>query len=72
MPTYSAHALRRMQERTITEDEVTTALRRQSGSPAAGDNGNIVRFGHSGSRILKIVLSADEQTVVSVMAVGEE
>lgn len=72
MPSYSAHARRRMKERTITEEEVTTALNRQSGPPAPGDNGNIVRFGRCGSRILKIVLSADEQTVVSVMPVGEE
>jgi len=72
MPSYSAHARKRMKERNITEDEVNTALKRQSGPPAPGDNGNIVRFGHCGSRILKIVLSADEQTVVSVMTVGEE
>jgi len=72
MPSYSAHARKRMKERKITEDEVTTALNRQSGPPAPGDNGNIVRFGHCGSRILKIVLSADEQTVISVMPVGEE
>ena len=55
----------------ITEDEVTTALNRPSGPPAPGDNGNIVRFGHCGSRILKIVLTADEETIVSVMPVGE-
>ncbi len=72
MPSYSAHARKRMRERNITEDEVITALKRQSGAPAPGDNGNIVRFGHCGSRILKIVLSADEQLVVSVMPVDEE
>ena len=71
MLNYSAHARRRMKERNITEDEVITALNRQSGPPAPGDNGNIVKFGHCGSRILKVVLTADEQTVVSVMPVGE-
>jgi hypothetical protein len=71
MLSYSAHAHRRMKERKITEDEVITALNHQSGPPMPGDNGNIVRFGHCGSRILKIVLSPDEQTVVSVMPVGE-
>ena len=71
MPSYSAHARRRMRERNITEEEVIIALKRQSGPPAPGDNGNIVRFGHCGSRILKVVLTADEQTVVSVMPVGE-
>jgi Domain of unknown function (DUF4258) len=71
MLNYSTHARTRMQERKITEDDITTALRRQSRPPQPGDNGNIVRFGHCGSRILKIVLSADEQTIVSVMPVGE-
>ena len=71
MPSYSAHARRRMKERNITEDEVITALNHPSGPPAPGDNGNIVKFGYCGSRILKIVLTMDEQTVVSVMTVGE-
>jgi Domain of unknown function (DUF4258) len=72
MLSYSTHARKRMKERNITEEDVTTALNRESGPPAPGDNGNIVRFGYCGTRILKIVLSSDEQTVVSVMPVGEE
>jgi hypothetical protein len=61
-----------MEERKITEDEVLTALKRRSGGPRPGDNGRIVVFGYGrGSRILKIVLTADEQQIVSVMALGE-
>lgn len=71
MPNYSVHGRRRMRERNITEDEVIAALNRQSGPPTPGDNGSIVKFGYSGSRILKVVLTADEHTVVSVMWVGE-
>jgi hypothetical protein len=62
-----------MKERKITEDEVLTALNRRSGPPRPGDGGNIVVFGYGrGSRILKVVLTADEQEIVSVMALGEE
>lgn len=72
MPSFSPHARKRMKERKISEDEVRTALSRRSGQPRPGDNGRIVVFGYgSGSRILKIVLTADEQVVVSVMAPGE-
>ena len=59
-------------ERDITEDEVINALNRPTGPPQAGDKGRIVVLGYgSGSRILKIVLTLDRQTIVSVMAVGE-
>ncbi len=72
MPTFSRHARKRMEERKITEDEVLTALKRRSGPPRPGDNGRLVVFGYGrGSRILKIVLTADEQEIVSVMAQGE-
>lgn len=73
MPSYSPHARKRMEERKITEDEVTRALNRRTGPPRPGDNGRLVVFGYgTGSRILKVVLSADEQVIVSVMAPGEE
>ncbi len=72
MPSFSPHAQKRMRERKITQNEVLTALNRRSGQPRPGDNGRIVVFGYgSGSRILKIVLTADEQEIVSVMALGE-
>ncbi len=69
---YSDHARRRMVQRKITESDVEAALRRKVREPEAGDNGNKVVFGYApGQRILKVVLTADGQTVVSVMAVGE-
>jgi hypothetical protein len=62
-----------MNERRITEDEVIRALNHTTGPPAPGDNGRIVVFGYgTGSRILKVVLTADGQVVVSVMAPGED
>jgi len=68
MPEYSDHARRRMAERHITEEDVESALNRRTGLPAPGDNGRLVVFGYaSGQRILKVVLTADEQVVVSVM-----
>jgi hypothetical protein len=72
MPSYSDHARERMEQRGITEDEVTNALNRTTGPPLPGDTGRIVVFGYGrGSRILKIVLTSDRQTIVSVMPVGE-
>lgn len=72
MLTFSRHARQRMDERKITEDEVFTALKRRQGPPRPGDNGRVVVFGYGGgSRILKIVLTPDEQEIVSVMALGE-
>jgi Domain of unknown function (DUF4258) len=72
MPTFLPHARKRMNERKITEEEVLAALKRRTGPPRPGDNGRIVVFGYgSGSRILKVVLTADEQEIVSVMALGE-
>jgi hypothetical protein len=69
---YSDHARARMAERHITEADVESALSHSSGRPVAGDNGRLVVFGYApGQRILKVVLSADGQTVVSVMQVRE-
>jgi hypothetical protein len=69
---YSDHARRRMAQRGITEADVAAALKRSCGQPQAGDNGNMVVFGYApGQRILKVVLSPDMKTVVSVMARGE-
>jgi hypothetical protein len=72
MPTFCHHARQRMEERHITEDDVLTALNHRTGPPRPGDNGRIVVFGYGpGSRILKIVLTADEQEIITVMALGE-
>jgi hypothetical protein len=72
MPIFWPHARKRMGERKITEAEVLAALKRRQGPPRPGDNGRIVVFGYGrGSRILRIVLTPDEQEIVSVMALGE-
>jgi len=61
-----------MEEREVSESEVQNALKRRTGPPVPGNGGNKVVFGYgAGSRILKVVLTADELTVVSVMVVGE-
>jgi len=61
-----------MAQRNITEADVEAALKRSRDKPTAGDNGRIVVFGYApGQRILKVVLTADGQTVWSVMALGE-
>lgn len=67
MLNFSRHAMDRMAEREITEDEVNAALRHTSGPPQPGDNGNLVVRGYAGGRILKVVLTSDQQVVVSVM-----
>ena len=73
MPSFSPHARKRMNERRITEDEVVRALNRRTGPPTPGDNGRIVVFGYgTGCVYLKMVLTADEQVIVSVMVPGEE
>jgi Domain of unknown function (DUF4258) len=73
MPQFSSHARNRMSQRQITEAEVLWALNHRTGPPQPGDNGRIVVFGYGhGSRILKVVLTPDEQCIVSVMAIGEE
>jgi len=65
---YSGHARKRMAQRQVTEADVESALKRTTGPPVPGDSGNVVVFGYaSGQRILKVVLTADRQTVVSVM-----
>lgn len=69
---YSHHARRRMEQRDITEEEVQHAISHPTGPAQPANNGGIVIYGYAfGSRILKVVLSADKQVVISVMAVGE-
>lgn len=72
MPGLSYHASRRMAERGITQDHIDAALRRRSGPPQPGDGGNVVILGYGeAGRILKVVLTPDQQLVVSVMWVEE-
>jgi hypothetical protein len=71
MISYSTHARKRMAERGITEADVESAMRRRIGLPLPGDNGRVIVIGYGpGQRILKVVLTADEQVVVSVMPAG--
>ena len=57
-----------MTARQVTDEDVQSALKRRSGQPRPGDNGNIVILGYaSRGRILKVVLSPDQQDIVTVM-----
>jgi Domain of unknown function (DUF4258) len=68
MPRISVHARKRMAKRKITEEDIRLALSRRSGPPSVGDIGKVVVFGYARrGRILKVVLSADEEEIVSVM-----
>ncbi|HEY5360306.1 MAG TPA: DUF4258 domain-containing protein [Streptosporangiaceae bacterium] len=68
MPEWSDHARDRMEERDITDEDVAQALKRRSGQPRPGNNGNIVVLGYGRrGRILRVVLTPDQQVIVSVM-----
>ena len=57
-----------MAARQVTEGDVQSALNRRHGQPRPGDNGNIVVLGYASlGRILKVVLSPDQQDIVTVM-----
>jgi hypothetical protein len=72
MPRISPHARKRMMQRQITEADIRSALRRRYGQPRPGDNGRIVVLGYaSGRRILRVVLTADSEEIVSVMWLGD-
>jgi hypothetical protein len=56
-----------MADRAVTQDDIDSALSRPSGDPAPGRNGNIQVQGYaSGGRILKIVLTPDRETIVTL------
>jgi Domain of unknown function (DUF4258) len=68
MPEWSDHARDRMEERDVTDEDVAQALKRRSGQPRPGNNGNIVVLGYGRrGRILRVVLTPDQQVIVSVM-----
>jgi hypothetical protein len=72
MPEWSDHARDRKAERDVTDEDVRQALRRRSGEPRPGNNGNIVVLGYArGRRILRVVLTPDQQVIVSVMWLGD-
>lgn len=67
MPRLSEHAKDRMASRRITEADVRSALNRRSGPPRVGSNGRIVVLGYaSRGRILKVVLTPDEEEIITV------
>ena len=56
-----------MAARKITEDDVQLALNRKSGEPRVGNNGKIVVLGYaSRGRILKIVLTPDQEEIITL------
>jgi dienelactone hydrolase len=67
MPRLSKHAEDRMEDRGITWADIRSALNRRSGQPRVGNNGKIAVFGYaSGGRILKVVLTPDQEEIVTV------
>lgn len=67
MPRYSRHARDRMAERSITEEDVESALNRRHGQPRPGNNGKIVVLGYArGGRILKVVLTPDQEEITTL------
>lgn len=67
MPDLSKHARDRMAERGITDADVRSALNRRSGQPRIGSNGAIVVFGYaSGGRILKLVLTPNQEEIITL------
>ena len=56
-----------MAERSVTEDDVRSALGRRIGSPAAASPGKVWVYGYAGGgRILKVLLTSDEEAIITV------
>jgi hypothetical protein len=63
----SKHARDQMVARGITEDDVRAALNRRTGRPRVGSNGKIVVLGYAiGGRILKVVLTPDQEDIITL------
>lgn len=63
----STHAKDQMAERKITDADIQSALNRTRGQPRVGSNGAIVVLGYAtGGRILKIVLTPDRETIITL------
>jgi hypothetical protein len=57
-----------MEQRGVTMVDIKSALSRPIGHPSPGDGGNLVVDGYaSEGRVLRVILTADEGTVVTVM-----
>jgi hypothetical protein len=67
LPHLTFHARQRMEKRKISVDDILSALNRRSGLPVPASSGKTWVFGYaSEGRILKVLLTADLQTVVTV------
>ncbi|MGH3227307.1 MAG: DUF4258 domain-containing protein [Streptosporangiaceae bacterium] len=67
MPRLSKHAEERMADRDISEEDIRRALSRRSGDARVGNNGTIVVLGYATrGRILKIVLTPDQEEIVTL------
>ncbi len=67
MPRFSHHARDQMVAREITDADVQSALNRRSGQPRVGSNGAIVVLGYaSRGRILKVVLTPDQEEIITL------
>ncbi len=56
-----------MADRGITEEDIRVALTRRSGQPRGRTNGAIQVLGYaSGGRILKVVLTPDQEAIITV------
>jgi hypothetical protein len=56
-----------MVEREISDEDVRLALNRRSGQPRVGNNGKIIVFGYANrGRILKVVLTPDQQEIITL------
>ncbi|WP_433351718.1 DUF4258 domain-containing protein [Microtetraspora malaysiensis] len=65
-PVLTQHVRDRMAQRGISEEEIWTALARRRGNPMSTSTGCIWVFGYlPGNRILKVLLTADETTIVT-------
>jgi uncharacterized protein DUF4258 len=66
-PRLSEHARDQMEARGITDADVRSALNRRSGQPRVANNGKIVVLGYaSRGRILKIVLTPDQEEIITL------
>jgi hypothetical protein len=65
-PALTGHAKERMLERGITEEDIRTALKRRHGRPTSASFGKIWVFGYSSTgRILKVLLTAEQDVIVT-------
>lgn len=69
MPSYSKHAIERMQQRRIGERDVELALSRPIGQPLAGRGGTMwIRGPATGGPILKVLVrAADPEFVITTV-----